>query len=57
MGVTGHCSDPYSWIGTLTKLLQLTRPFQLITHHTVGTELMKLDRVRMKYRVNWQHAD
>lgn len=48
MGVSDHYMDPYGWIDKLTQLLQLSKPLQLITHHTVGTELIKLDRVFVK---------
>ena len=45
LGVYEHYSDPFSWIETLTQLLKLTKPLQVITHHTAALELAKLERV------------
>ncbi|XP_028405098.1 uncharacterized protein LOC114527596 [Dendronephthya gigantea] len=48
LGVYEHFTDPFSWIEIFTQLLKLTRPLQVVNHHTAGLKLVKLDRVFVK---------
>ena len=52
LGVYEHYCDAFSWTDTLTQLLNLTKPLQVIKHHTAGMELVKLDRVSLCYQLH-----
>lgn len=48
LGVHEHYNDPFSWIETLTQVLKLTKPLQVIVHYTAALELVKLERLFVK---------
>jgi hypothetical protein len=57
LGVHEHYNDPFSWIETLTQVLKLTKPLQVIVHYTAALELVKLERVKYEDRIVVFHCE